>query len=269
MSQFPKLVGDRYPTSRIVIIIHEENYFVNDKLHEKAEVFQNFGFLCLIYNADRFNQGLVFCEDGTVIINHGRITADGIDYFHAGSDPAESGIFAIKAFQIHIRCFMNNEKLRGCRVMGHFSGDAVIGIFAEARHRDDTSDMHDGVMNAVCGKFTFDGLIGAAGAVTIRVTALDHETAHDAVEGDTVIETVFNKPQKIFNGFRSDGFVECEGNYAVILDGDFHLVKFVTCGVHFVRIYGVGGDIFAARTEKEGCEREQKEKRYNFFHNVF
>ena len=47
-------------------------------------------------------------------------------------------------------------------------------------------------MNAVGFKLAFDVFIGTAHAGAFRITALNHETFDDAVEGQSVIEALFD-----------------------------------------------------------------------------
>jgi len=49
----------------------------------------------------------------------------------------------------------------------------------------------------VVGKLTFDGFPGAAGTVTVWITALYHEPFYYSVESETVIESFFCKGYKM------------------------------------------------------------------------
>ena len=81
------------------------------------------------------------------------------------------------------------------------------------------------IVDSVFGKLTFDGLIRTAGAVSLRVTALDHESLDDPVKSQAIVETLPGQIHKIFHGHRRRRAVQLHRDGAVILYMDFHMMQ--------------------------------------------
>ena len=108
---------------------------------------------------------------------------------------------------------MDDKKLGTCSVH-------VVGTC----HGYGTSGVRQVVGHAVGGKFALDGILGAAGTVAKRVTALHHESVDDAVEAQSVIKTVFCQFQKIAHSYGSHIAVEFDLDGAHISDFYFHMM---------------------------------------------
>ena len=119
---------------------------------------------------------------------------------------------------------MDNEKLGGCAVR-------IVG----SCHGDYAPHMGNLIFHAVFGKFAFDRFVRTAGSIPLRVSALDHKTADDPVEGEAVIETVLGKPDKIGDADRCGIRIQLQGNGAVILHFDFNMVQPFQIGFFFRR----------------------------------
>ena len=69
---------------------------------------------------------------------------------------------------------------------------AAMALALAACGKDTDDPGSDGgakiILHAVLGKFSLNVLVGTACTVAIRVTALDHKSGYDPVEGQAVIE---------------------------------------------------------------------------------
>ena len=109
---------------------------------------------------------------------------------------------------------MYNKELGGAAVRVHRSC-----------HGDHAPDMGDVIFDTVVFELSFDTLLGAAGSVAQRVTALDHKAADDAVESQAVIETVFCQIHKIGDGDGSSICIQLQSDGAVVGNLDLCVVE--------------------------------------------
>ena len=80
--------------------------------------------------------------------------------------------------------------------------------------------MRNIVFHSIAGKFALDGILCSAGSVSVWISALDHKSVNDPVEGQTVIKIVLYQLYKICD---CDGCGVCIQLYidlAIILYGD-------------------------------------------------
>ena len=92
---------------------------------------------------------------------------------------------------------------------------------------------------AVGGELTDNGLIRTAGTVPQGITALDHETVHDPVEGKAVIKTFTYKLLKILNCHRGSIFIQRHRDRAVVfyIDPDMVHSRSIHCIYCFCSIF--------------------------------
>ena len=84
--------------------------------------------------------------------------------------------------------------------------------------------MRNIIFHNVCRELTFDGLLRTAGSVSFWIATLNHETVDDPVEGQTVIEAVLSKFQKICHSDRSGIAVQLHLDGTVIFYLDLHMM---------------------------------------------
>ena len=86
---------------------------------------------------------------------------------------------------------MHDKELASCGVRCH-----------GARHGKNAFGMLQIIFYAILRKFTLDGITGASGSVSVRISALDHETLDDSVENQSVIKFFVDQADKIVYGNR-------------------------------------------------------------------
>lgn len=87
----------------------------------------------------------------------------------------------------------------------------AVGILP-ASHRD-----HSGCIMLELGRdFKLDSLLGTAGTITIRITALHDKSRHDAVEFQAVIKLARNELNEILGGIRGIFLIEPDLNSAFV-----------------------------------------------------
>ena len=124
---------------------------------------------------------------------------------HAFHNFSESGILTVK-----MRCiFMHDEELRACGIGYHGTS-----------HGKNAFCMSEVIFEAVHGEFAFDVITGTAGACTVGTAALQHEVIDHSMKSKTVIETAFDKADKVVDGIGSDFGIEFCFNDITVLHGD-------------------------------------------------
>ena len=185
-------------------ILDFENYAIS-RMDEKKK--PGFGLLLDFLDredflVDRFGLHDDDRDDGTIVRPFAD-PGDLIDDVHTFGDASEGGVVAVEEEVIRVA----DEELatRG------------IGIHRPG-HRDDAALMGEGVIDPIGPEFAFDGVARSSGAVAARASALDHETFDDAVEGQSVIETLGNEGGEIIRGYRRRFAVEFDLDVAVVFD---------------------------------------------------
>ena len=88
-------------------------------------------------------------------------------------------------------------------------------------------------------ELTLDGGARSTGAVTLGVTALDHEALVNAVEGQTVVELFANQLLEILHGDGGDVGTETDDDVAVILHGDLDVLGLLVGLFEVLHLHGV------------------------------
>src|SRR5215467_13000820 len=120
---------------------------------------------------------------------------------------------------------MRNEKL------------AAAGVFARQSHPDRAADVRPGVNLAA------DLITGATFAVTARITALNDEIRHDAMEGQVIEEAFARERDETIHGDRrvlreefdpdlALGGVNCRRDFFVQSRGDAPVEELVVAGLN-------------------------------------
>ena len=87
-------------------------------------------------------------------------------------------------------------------------------------HGQNTLGVLQIVSYAVSSELTLDAVAGTTTSGAVRTSALDHETADDTVEDQTVIEMLVDQTDKIVNGFGCNFRIKLAFNHAAILHGN-------------------------------------------------
>ena len=128
-----------------------------------------------------------------------------IYHIHALNDLTESGI---RAIQVRTG-FVHDEELAACGIGMHSSC-----------HRQNAFGMFQIIGHTVGSELTLDAVAGAAHTGAIGTSALDHETADDTVEDQTIIEMLADQADKIVNGFRCNFGIKLAFDHTAILHGN-------------------------------------------------
>ena len=104
---------------------------------------------------------------------------------------------------------VHDEELAACGIGMHSSC-----------HRQNTLGVLQIVAYAVSSEFTLDAVAGTTTSGAVRTSALDHETADDTVEDQTVIEMLVDQADKIVNGFGCNFRIKLAFDHAAILHGN-------------------------------------------------
>ena len=89
-----------------------------------------------------------------------------------------------------------------------------------ARHAQHAVGVLERVGHAVLGKFALDAVAGAAGAVALGASALNHEAGNAAVEGQPVIKTAVGQGNEVAHAFGRNIGVQFAGHDAAVLHLD-------------------------------------------------
>ena len=87
-------------------------------------------------------------------------------------------------------CLVHDEELASCGIGMHGSC-----------HGQNTCGMLQIVGYAVGSEFTLDAVAGTAHAGAVGTSALDHKTADDTVEDQTIVKMLVDQTDEIVNGF--------------------------------------------------------------------
>ena len=101
---------------------------------------------------------------------------------------------------------MHDEELAACGIGMHSSG-----------HGQNAFGVLQIVSYAVSSEFTLDAVAGATTSGAVRTSTLDHETADDTVEDQTVIEMLVDQADKIVNGFGCNFRIKLAFDHTAIL----------------------------------------------------
>ena len=123
---------------------------------------------------------------------------------------AEPGILTVQKRGIGL----DNKELAAGAVI-------VIG----ARHGYGAPDVGDIVFHAVLGKFALDVLVGAAGAVALGISALDHKAVDDPMERKSIIKSVVGQLAKIRHGNGRGIGIQLHGDGAVVLNLELGMME--------------------------------------------
>ena len=86
------------------------------------------------------------------------------------------------------------------------------------------------ILEAVHVELTLDIIAGASHSGSVRASALDHETADNAVEDQSVIKALVNQAQEIIYRVGSDLRIKFRLHYTAILHGDGY--DWILCHIH-------------------------------------
>ena len=85
--------------------------------------------------------------------------------------------------------------------------------------------MRNIILHAVLGKLTLDGFVGAAGAVALGITALDHKAVDDPMECKPIVKTILRQLAEVRHGNGCGIGVQLHGNGAVVLNLELGMVE--------------------------------------------
>ena len=104
---------------------------------------------------------------------------------------------------------MHDEELGACGIGHHASG-----------HGEHTRRMLQIIGKAVLCKFALDAVAGAAHAVTVGASALNHKASDNPVKDQSVIKTFTDQADKVVYGNRSDFGIQLCFDHAAVFHGD-------------------------------------------------
>ena len=94
-----------------------------------------------------------------------------------------------------------------------------IGMHSSC-HRQNAFGMFQIIGHAVSSEFTLDAVAGAAHTGAIGTSALDHETADDTVEDQTIVKMLVDQIDEIVNGFGCNFGIKLAFDHTAILHGN-------------------------------------------------
>ena len=120
---------------------------------------------------------------------------------------------------------MHDKELAGCRVgiVGSCHGDYASGVLKR-------------VVEAVCLELANDVVLGAAHAVTLGISALDHEAGNYSVEDKTVVEALAYKLKEVCYGLGRSLGAELKLDNAAVFHFDYYHFLFLLYGYYFTKI---------------------------------
>ena len=101
---------------------------------------------------------------------------------------------------------MHDEELAACGIGMHSSC-----------HRQNTLGVLQIVSYAVSSELTLDAVAGTTTSGAVRTSALDHETADDTVEDQTIIEMLADQADEIVNGFGGNFGIKLAFDHTAVL----------------------------------------------------
>ena len=91
-------------------------------------------------------------------------------------------------------------------------------------HGNRPAGMRQRIVHTIQCEFSLDILTGAAGTVSVGITALHHKSFVDTMKGESVVKAVSRQLQKVLYGNRRRVPVQLHGNLAIILHRDLHMM---------------------------------------------
>ena len=140
---------------------------------------------------------------------------------HAAYNLTECRILAVKVGSICV----HDKELAGCRV-------GIVG----SCHGDYSSGVLQGIVEAVCLEFANDVVLGAAHAVTLGISALDHEAGNYSVEDKSVVEALAYKLKEVCYGLGCSLGAELKLDDAAVFHFDYYHFLFLLYGYYFTKI---------------------------------
>ena len=104
---------------------------------------------------------------------------------------------------------MHDEELRTGGIRHHGAG-----------HGQHAGRVLQIVGEAILAEFPFDTVAGASRAGALGASALDHETADDAVEDQPVIKSFFDQADEIVHGIRRDIGIKLGFHHIAVFHGN-------------------------------------------------
>ena len=170
------------------------------------------------FHSDGDDLWLVASENGAVAVFGFCVVDESINHVHAFEYLTEDGVLEVQhwvaaEFAVAFDNFFGPAVFctHGCHLIQQIvrNIDAVYNVELAALgvhslcscHADCAAEVAEVLTEFYFKAFTPDGF--ATGAVAFRVTALDHEVLDDAVEGQTVVVTIFRMSQEVFYCFWS------------------------------------------------------------------